>query len=380
MPHSGYKSVAYFTNWGIYGRGYTPDKIPIDQFTHILYSFGDNGEDGTVRLTDSWADEQIHWAQLGDSWNEQGNNLYGCLKQLNLAKKRNRNLKLMLSIGGWTYTNEQKHFDTPASTEAGRKQFAKSCVDLIKNYGFDGIDLDWEYPQNETQGRQLLALLKEIRVAMDNYARSLTQYGNQPHHFELSIAAPAGKSNYKNLPLRELSQNLDFINIMGYDFSGAWDKVSGHQANLYKSKSCPSCTPFAMDDVVNDYIGAGVSPEKIVYGMPLYGRAFADTDGFGKPYSGVGPGSWENGIWDFKVLPQPGAKEYYDKESGASYSYDNNSRTLISYDTVGSAITKTQYLQSKGLGGAMWWELSGDKPNVQDSIVHNVSHPSLHPS
>jgi hypothetical protein len=114
-----------------------------------------------------------------------------------------------------------------------------------------------------------------------------------------------------------------------------------------------------------------VPADKIVLGMPLYGRAFTNTTGSGQPFQGVGEGSWESGVWDYKDLPRPGAQEHYDKESGATYSYDNNSKTMISYDTLDMAKRKVQYIKEKRLGGAMWWELSGDKQD-NGSIVKNV--------
>lgn len=198
---------------GIYGRKYFPQNIPADKLTHVLYSFGDNRPDGEVFLTDEWSDIQIHYE--GDSWNDQGtDNLYGNLKQLYLLKQKNRNLKILLSIGGWTYAHEQKHFDAPAATAEGRKKFADSCVTLIKNLGFDGIDIDWEYPQNPEQGQQLFLLLQEIRNAMDQYAQLLEQKTGERPHFALTIAAPAGESNYKNMPMGQLAQVLDFINLM----------------------------------------------------------------------------------------------------------------------------------------------------------------------
>jgi chitinase len=334
---SGYRAVGYFTNWGIYARGYTPDKVPVKKLTHILYAFADNRENSSLVLTDPWSDTDKHYP--GDSWNDTGNNIYGNLKQLYLLKKKNRNLKILLSIGGWTYTQEQKHFDAPASTDAGRKAFAQSCVQFIKDYGFDGIDVDWEYPRDTDQGNQLLLLLQEIRGAFDAYANQIasshSEGGHKPY-FELSIAAPGGKQNYMNLPLGQISHTLDFINIMAYDFAGSWDQVSGHQANLYPSQSCASCTPFNIQSIINDYVAAGVPSRQLVLGMPLYGRAFANTDGLGKSFQGVGApdqehGSWEGGVWDYKALPRPNAVEHIDEEAGASYSYDPGNRTLISY-------------------------------------------------
>lgn len=149
---------------------------------------------------------------------------------------------------------------------------------------------------------------------------------------------------------------------MAYDFAGSWDATSGHQANLFKSTTNPTSTPFSADAAISAYIAGGVPASKIVMGLPLYGRAFQATAGPGTAYSGVGEGSWESGIWDYKVLPKPGAIEQEDKTIGASWSYDPNSRVMVSYDTPSIAATKAAYINSRGLGGGMWWELSGDKP------------------
>ncbi|KAF2174874.1 glycoside hydrolase family 18 protein, partial [Zopfia rhizophila CBS 207.26] len=368
----GYRSVAYYPNWAIYGRKYFPKDIPVEKLTHMLYAFADNRENGEVFLTDKWADVDIHFD--GDSWNDTGKNLYGCLKQINIFKKRNRNLKMLLSIGGWTYTQISKHFDGPASTPQGRKTFADSCVQLIKDLGFDGIDIDWEYPQNAEQGEQLVLLLQEIRQAMDTYADTLASgsYGSRPH-FILSIAAPAGKQNYQHLPLGRLASVLDFINLMAYDFAGSWDHCAGHQSNLYPSRSTPTCTPFCANATIHDYLAAGVPSHKLVLGMPLYGRAFLQTTGPGQPFTGgIGEGSFEAGVWDFKALPKPGAVEHIDEEAGASYSYDVNTGAMISYDTVPMAVGKAGYIKQHHLGGAMWWELSGDKTGEDGIVTHVV--------
>lgn len=374
----GYRAIGYFGNWDIYARKFFPQNIPADKLTHVLYAFADNKNDGSVFFTDTYADTDIHYA--GDSWSESGNNVYGAMKQLQLLKAKNRNLKVMLSIGGWTYTNTNKHMDAPMASTAGRQRFADSCVAMVRDYGFDGIDVDWEYPQNVEQGGQLLDLLKRTRKALDDYANTLIYedgHGDsEKPHFELSIAAPAGEGNYKNLPLREISQVLDFINLMAYDYAGSWDKTSGHAQNLYKSRSNPASTPFNTYDVVQAYFSAGVTPSKLVLGMPIYGRAFTNTAGLGQPYNGNGKGSWEAGVYDWKDLPLNDAQVYYDQEAGGTYSYDNSTGMLVSYDTVDMALKKTEWLKNTKLGGAMWWELSGDRydgSGLIDNVVKSLA-------
>ncbi|PNY25488.1 Chitinase 1 [Tolypocladium capitatum] len=263
-------------------------------------------------------------------------------------------MKVILSIGGWTWST---NFAAVASSAATRSTFAKSAVTLMKDWGFDGIDIDWEYPADDTQAGNMVLLLQAVRQELDSYAaRSAGGY-----HFQLSIAAPAGPTNFNKLHMRDLGQVVDHVNLMAYDFAGSWSSSSGHDANLFPNPSNPNSTPFNTDDAIRAYTAGGVPANKITLGMPLYGRAFESTDGIGKLYSGIGGGSWENGIWDYKVLPKAGATVSYDNVAQGYYSYDAGTKELISFDTPDMVRAKVSYLKGKGMGGSMFWEASGDR-------------------
>ncbi|EGY20832.1 chitinase [Verticillium dahliae VdLs.17] len=331
----------------IYGRDYHPQDLPATKVTHVLYAFLNLRPSGEVYPLDTYADLEKHYPT--DSWNESGLNAYGCVKQLFLVKKYNRHIKTMLSIGGWTLST---NFPIAASTEAGRLTFARSAVALMKDWGFDGIDIDWEYPGSEKEAEDFALLLTAVRDELNAYKSKYSP----DYDFLLTIASSAGPTHYEKLDLERISGIVDTFYLMAYDYSGSWDVYAAHQANLYTNDVNDTTTPFSTDAAVTAYLNAGVPASQIALGMPLYGRAFQNTDGLGKPFSGIGGGSWENGVWDYKVLPQPGATVSNDDVAQASFSYDQQSRTFISFDTPSTLRTKVSYIKDKGLVGSMFWE------------------------
>ncbi|KKY38337.1 putative glycoside hydrolase family 18 protein [Diaporthe ampelina] len=347
---------------GIYGADYQPQSLPASKITRVYYAFASFGSDGKVTSSDPYADLQKHYP--ADSWSDAGNNAYGCVKQLYLLKKQNRQLKVVLSIGGW---NDSPRFPAMAASATARETFARSAVKLVTDWGFDGVDLDWEYPENPAQASDFVKLLAELRRQLSAWTAA-----NAPgYRFLLTVASSAGPEHYSVLDLREADRYLDSWNLMAYDYAGSWDTTSGHQANLFTSPGSPGATKYSTDQAIKDYVAKGVPASKILLGLPTYGRAFDSTGGPGQSFHGVGPGSaalQTPGLWLYKDLPRPGAAELYDETAGASYSYDPLSRELISYDNVRSAKKKGSYLKEKGLAGSFFWEASGDKQGAESLV------------
>ena len=332
----------------------------------MLYAFaGIDNKTGEASLADPFADVQKKF-DGDDAADNSTDNLYGNLKQIYLHKKKNRNLKTLLSIGGW---NLRESFAPPLDSEKGRKTFAKTSVQLLKDLGFDGLDIDWEYPNTTKQAQDLVDTCKEFRMELDSYAATL----DSNPHFLLTLAVPAGPDHFPFFNMPALAPYVDFINLMGYDYAGSFSDFSGHQANIYKSVDNPQSTNFSTEDAMNYYLNeAQWDAQKLTLGMPIYGRSFANTTGPGTAFNNATDGSWENGVWDYKAVAGNSSfgKVYTDDQTVSSYSYCSGSECkfngtneyMVSYDTPDIALKKSQYLKDLGLGGAMWWELSGDTP------------------
>jgi len=176
-----------------------------------------------------------------------------------------------------------------------------------------------------------------------------------PCRFCLTIAAPCGAQNYERLYLPEMNQILDFFNLMAYDYAGSWDSNAGHQANVFGGEANTASA------VEYYHRKGGIPLSRLIIGIPLYGRSFLNTDGPGHPFTGVGQGSWEAGTYDYRALPLPGASVFRDHSRVASWSYDPQKKEMISFDDEATALAKATWILDLGLGGAMYWELSGDK-------------------
>ncbi|MGZ3752469.1 MAG: glycoside hydrolase family 18 protein [Mucilaginibacter sp.] len=280
------------------------------------------------------------------------------LRRLNELKKQNPALRVVISIGGWTWSGK---FSDAVLTDTSRAAFAASAVDIVRKYDLDGVDIDWEYPGRpglegniyRPEDKQNFTLMfRDLRHALDSIKQ---QTGKE---YLLTTAVGGFASFLDKTEMGKAQQYLNYINLMTYDFSG---KVAGHHTNLYNSKLYN--TREYADNAVNAFVAAGVPANKLVMGMAFYGRVYnlaANTKrGIGDTILTRDRGKGYSTLKD-SLINQNGYVRYRDRKAKAPYLYNATKRQFITYDDEWSVKKKCKYVLSKKMAGVMFWEYSSD--------------------
>ncbi|WP_369364340.1 glycosyl hydrolase family 18 protein [Streptomyces sp. CG4] len=370
-PTTGDKvKLGYFTEWGIYGRGYNVKNLVTSgsaaKITHINYAFG-NVTNGQCAIGDSYADYDKAFTAdqsvsgVADTWDQP---LRGNFNQLRELKAKYPNLKVLWSFGGWTWSGGF------AQAAANPTAFADSCYNLVNDPRwadvFDGIDIDWEYPNAcglscDTSGaaafKNVLAALRAKFGASKLVTAAVTADGSSGGKIEAADYAGA-------------AQYADWYNVMSYDFFGAWDAQgpTAPHSPLTSYSGIPKAG-FDTADAIATYRSIGVPASKLLIGIGLYGRGWTGVtqDAPGGTATGPAAGTYEQGIEDYKVLktscPVTGTV------AGTAYAHCGSN--WWSYDTPSTIAGKMSWAKSQGLGGAFFWEFSGDTSDGE--LVNAIS-------
>lgn len=357
VDNNGRRLVIYTTSWAQYrlpgtvvsdgvtytrpatcqARAQKPDHIPSGLATHINYAFVGMNSNFDVENYE-WDDDDL-------------------MAKLNALKTSNSELKTLISIGGWNFCKgltalyggaSATTFSNMASSSANRAHFITSAINYATAKGFNGIDIDWEYP-SAAEKDNFTALLKELRDA-------ITARGNG---FVLSIAAPAGPDTYANINLGAIHQYVDYINLMTYDFHGGSFEPNGPllcQTPIHVCNGATGNAGWNIDKSVSDYLAAGVPANKINLGLATYGRTWGIS---GAAPSGAGPAG------DCTITP--GVLAYYEVKSvvsGVTYdddqmcakAYYGGGTGWVGYDDQHTMQQKSCWGRYKGLGGVMFFD------------------------
>ncbi|QIP84629.1 chitinase [Streptomyces sp. Tu 2975] len=354
--------LGYFTNWGVYGRNYHVKNLvtsgSASKITHINYAFG-NVSGGKCTIGDAYADyDKAYTADQSvdgkaDTWDQP---LRGNFNQLRKLKAQYPHIKVLWSFGGWTWSGG---FGQAVQNPAA---FAQSCYDLVEDPRwadvFDGIDLDWEYPNAcgltcDTSGP---AAFKNMMQAMR------TKFGANNL---VTAAVTADASSGGKIDAADYggaAQYLDWYNVMTYDFFGAW-AAKGPTAPHSPLTSYPGIPQagFNSAEAIAKFKAKGVPAKKLLLGIGFYGRGWTGVTQSAPGGTATGPaaGTYEQGIEDYKVLrnscPATGTI------AGTAYAHCGTN--WWSYDTPATVTSKMKWADNQGLGGAFFWEFSGDTSN-----------------
>jgi chitinase len=356
---------AYYAGWN--SGTYPVSRIPADRITHLFYAFS-TIDQGTCTVRPSAADD---------------------FRDLAALKREHPRLRTLISIGGWGAGG----FSDAALTESSRRQFVSSCLDLFFNRyrgSFDGVDLDWEFPvsggpteiTDRPQDRRNMTLLSL------EFRRQIDELGRQRHAtYEVTAALPAGRLQTdgpydpaESFELGRLARILDFINLMTYDMGTGFSSVSTFNAPLRQVSGDPLGRPMRrwnnVTGAVAYYRLHGVPADRLVLGVPFYGRGFqvkeAGPDhGLYRPYEAPFPvGGWRSVK---PLLDDPAWQRYWHPGARSPWLYNAAERKFISYEDPGSIGVRARYAERSGLRGTFMWELSDD--DADHSLLTAMSAP-----
>ncbi|MDV7215279.1 glycoside hydrolase family 18 chitinase [Streptomyces prunicolor] len=354
--------LGYLTEWGTYTRNYQVKNLVTSgsaaKITHINYAFG-NVTNGQCAIGDAYADYQKTFTAdqsvsgVADTWDQP---IAGNFNQLRELKAKYPNIKILWSFGGWTWSGGF------AQAAANPTAFANSCYSLVEDPRwadvFDGIDIDWEYPNAcglscDTSGaaayKNLMQALRAKFGSSNLVTAATTADGTSGG--KIDAADYAGAAQY-----------VDWYNVMTYDFFGAFNATGPTAPHSPLTTYSGIPTPgFTTADAIAKFKSKGVAASKLLIGIGFYGRGWTGVtqDAPGGTATGPAPGTYEQGIEDYKVLktscPVTGTI------AGTAYAHCGSN--WWSYDTPSTIAGKMSWAKTQGLGGAFFWDFSGDTSN-----------------
>lgn len=340
--------IGYYPNWRIYDRkGMTkPENLFFEKYTILNYSFFNLNAAGEILNSDTHSDHIL--LEESPTLVEQAH-VKGC--------------KVMVSIGGWTFSD---NFPGVAADPVKRKKFGEECVRLLKQYKFDGIDIDWEFPGYDghkggpADRENFTLLMQEIRDAIDAYGKTID------YKFLLTAAFGTYDDATKMIEWDKISKILDYCNMMTYDFNGPWSADANHNSPLYNpSSGLPACVDWVYKRMTERY---NVPPEKLNIGMAFYGRTVLFPKKDASIYAAntkmtdtITWAMYEGTPQYFSVLTEKNKfNEYWDDSAQVPYLIKKDKSSFVSYDDEKSIRMKAEYVKEKNLAGVIIWEITGD--------------------
>lgn len=379
IPGHAYNIVTYYASWARSetGRNYKPADVDYSKFTRINYAFTDLCWQKIGTYGKPCQDQQIplqkNYVHDGEMIISDPDNDLPNLSEFMTIKAEHPELKLLASAGGWSWSDNFSHM---AATEVTRQIFANSVVEFLREYQFDGIDIDWEYPvEGGEEGNAVSPDDKQNFTLMTEAVRqALDAAGSEDGKYYLfTIAAGQADNFIVNADLANAAKNLDAVNLMTYDYSGSWDPLAHHNSPVFADRDHPLASNKRnnVQGAALAFMEGGVPNYKVIVGIPFYGKGWAgcpeDNNGQYQVCSGATSfGTYEEGSFDYQDLEanyinKNGYTAYWNDASKVAYLYNPDTKVFITYNDLNSMKYTAAMVKSLDVAGVMSWEAHGDK-------------------
>jgi chitinase len=328
-------------------RPLTPDEVNVRKLTRINYAFA-NIKDGEI--IEGFSHDAENFVTLHE------------LKKVNPA------LKVLVSVGGWTWSG---NFSDASLTRQSRTRFITSAVRFIERHQLDGLDIDWEYPNQVGNGNvyrpedkhNFTLLLAELRQRFDLEEKRLHR------RLYTSIATGASQKFLDNTEMDKVQRYVDTVNLMTYDFY-VGGPTTGHDAPLFHNPADPK--NVSAERSVDLFLQAGVPARKLVLGVPFYGRSWGEV---ASENNGLfQPGKAAKGVhFSYPDLPNllaTGFVRYWDATASVPFLYNPQTQVFVTYEDPQSLAAKCRFVNQHHLGGVMFWEYFNDSTGILLDAVH----------
>jgi chitinase len=306
-----------------------PEKINFKLYTHLCHAFVVADENGVIRPNQSCPSREL------------------------VADAHQENVKVLISLGGWGW---DKQFAAIVSQPEAEDRYVKSVLAIVDDCDYDGIDLDWEYPDTNEEIVGYERLCRRFRLQLDELGQK------KGRHFFQTMAAAATPATLKWLTNELLMETMDWVNVMTYDMAGDWAAYAGHHSPLFASSKQPG-TPRSTELSLKYLVERGMPANRLAVGLPLYGKGFA----VGEPYASTMGAKAVNRVPRggnyssiVKLLQDQRWTRHWDDETKNPWAISPDNSAVIGYDDAESVAIKTKWAVAQGYRGVFFWQIGGD--------------------
>ncbi len=368
--------TGYYPSWRWYDRSklVSPATLDYSKYTVLYYAFLNVEADGSIGLTDPWADKNLLLGPINrsvappdyDQSRDLGNPVYHKPGMRFSDYAHKNKVRFLVSLGGWAHSG---YFSSIAADPVKRARFAADCSKIVQLYNLDGIDIDWEYPGYLERGgipedkQNFTLLLRQVRDALDALEPAIRR------ELMLTIACGAAPKRMESIDWPQVKRLVDAVNLMAYAFYGHWDPVSNHNAPLFPPTNATqpgnSCS-----EAVQNLLDYGVAAAKINLGLAFYGRTQLTSGASGLHVQSLGcpdtltfgSGAGTPQYYDIVAKIRQGLYDYqWDEVAQVPYlTGRNNLPSFVSFDDERSIALKAQFVKSRNLHGVVIWDVTAD--------------------